>query len=83
MAFSIKFLIPLFHTDFHPCIRIGGPVACIGGPVACIGGPVAQLLWLEHEKIQWGKWAPMGENGKNNLRDVLSFLGNYMENEFK
>ena len=23
-----------FHTDSHPCIRIGGPVAYIAGPVA-------------------------------------------------
>ena len=36
MAFFLSnFWIPPFQTDSHPCIRIGGPVACIGGPVAC------------------------------------------------
>ena len=34
MFFSPNFRIPPFHTDSHPCIRIGGPVAHIGGPVA-------------------------------------------------
>ena len=35
--FQSIFWIPPFHTDSHPCIRIGGPVDCIGGPVDCMG----------------------------------------------
>ena len=30
MAFFVKSVNPLFHTDSHPCVRIGGPVDCIG-----------------------------------------------------
>ena len=34
--FQLRILLsplPPFHTDSHPCTRIGGPVDRIGGPI--------------------------------------------------
>ena len=40
------FWIPPFHTDSHPCFRIGGPVAYIGGPASSVGGTGAPPFWV-------------------------------------
>ena len=38
--------MPPFHTDSHPSIRIGGPVAHIGGPVDWISEGARQMVML-------------------------------------
>ena len=56
MAFSANFSNPPFHTDSHPCIRVGGPADCIGGPVdwrAPGDGALASWVGLSALYVSW------------------------------
>ena len=67
MAFQSNFRIPPFHTDSHPCIRIGGPVAYIGGPVA--------------KPLLGGDWALVGKPFRDPLPRTSS-LWKLMDNHW-
>ena len=70
MAFFVKFLNPPFHTDSHPYIRIGGPIAYIGGPTncGCVGSLQADELRVYGGGLQadelwvWGLLQKIREN---------------------
>ena len=70
LMFFFNFSNPSFHTDSHPCIRIGGPADCIGGPVA--NTRAANHANLDHG-INILKWE-LGNFQSNDLEQVKVIL---------
>ena len=57
MAFLNKFLNPPLQTDFHPCIRIGGPVACAFYKIVKEPGTESEwdvLGWVDRKGMRRG-----------------------------
>ena len=68
MTFFVKFLIPPFETDSHPCIRKGGPVPAMSRPA----DPQAPAMSRVHAPHSEGVQAMISNDKWNNvyIRDL-------------